>query len=322
MDTKREQALVGLFVLVAAALLAGTLFALSGAFRRHTVAYRAYFPYAGGLEPGATVRYAGGPRVGRVETLRIDPQDPRRLEIRFSVDPDLPVKTDSVAKILSLSPLGENYLDISPGNAQASRAPAGAVLPSVPYVGFNELTAQLNSLGPGSKQLIDTLNHRATELQVTLARINDVLGESNRANLAASLSNVRGMLEEDRPKIKAALGQVETASAKLGPLLDEFHKTAQQADQTLAHVDGMVGDNRPDVRAAVAELRRTLASMESVAGQLDRTLNVNSENIDELLDNLRHVTENLKAFTATIKTRPYTLIRASAPPEHKTGAPK
>jgi hypothetical protein len=49
------------------------------------------------------------------------------------------------------------------------------------------------------------------------------------------------------------------------------------------------------------------------------SVDVNSENIDELLDNLRHLTENLKEFTATIKTRPYTLIRANNPREHRTG---
>ena len=43
------------------------------------------------------------------------------------------------------------------------------------------------------------------------------------------------------------------------------------------------------------------------------------QTLDELLDNMRHVTENLKEFTATIKTRPHTLIRASNPREHKTG---
>jgi len=46
-------------------------------------------------------------------------------------------------------------------------------------------------------------------------------------------------------------------------------------------------------------------------------LDVNRE-LDELLDNMRHVTENLKEFTATIKTR-RTRIRASNPREHKTG---
>ena len=65
--------------------------------------------------------------------------------------------------------------------------------------------------------------------------------------------------------------------------------------------------------------RGTLKSLTDLTGQLDQTLDVNSENIDQLLDNLLHVTENLKEFTETIKMRPYSLIRAENPPEHKTG---
>ncbi len=67
MESKREQAMVGLFVLVAGAVLVATVIALTGAFGSAGATYRAYFPFAGGLEPGATVRYAGGPKVGRVE---------------------------------------------------------------------------------------------------------------------------------------------------------------------------------------------------------------------------------------------------------------
>jgi hypothetical protein len=59
-----------------------------------------------------------------------------------------------------------------------------------------------------------------------------------------------------------------------------------------------------------------------LTGRIDQTLDVNSENIDEMLENFRHVSENLKQFTETIKTKPYTLLRASSPREHKTGEPK
>ncbi len=59
--------------------------------------------------------------------------------------------------------------------------------------------------------------------------------------------------------------------------------------------------------------------MTDLTSHLNQTLDVNSENIDELLDNFRHVSENLKEFTATIKARPYTLIRSSNPREHKPG---
>src|SRR6266702_4321936 len=294
MQSKREQALGGLFVLVAVAVLFGTVFAMSGAYGRSTTKFHAYFPFAGGLEPGATVRYAGGPKVGRVDSIQLDPQNPARLDIVFSVQSDLPVKVDSSVKIMSMSPLGDNHLEIYPGSARAQRAASGAALPSLKYVDFNALTAQLNDLNPQAQELLRNLNDRASEVKETIARVNDLLGPQNRANLAATIANARGILEEIR-------------------------KTSEQANQTLNHVDAMVGENRADVRQAVVELRRTLTNMTDASARLDQTLDVNSENIDELLDNMRHVTENLKEFTATIKTRPYTLIRASNPREHKTG---
>jgi len=319
MQSKRESVLVGLFVLVAVTVLFATVFAISGAFGRSTTRFHAYFPFAGGLEPGATVRYAGGPKVGRVDSVRLDPQNPAFLDITFSVLSDLPVKTDSSVKILSLSPLGDNHVEILPGSAQAPRAPSGALLASQKYVDFNALAEQLNDLNPQAQELLRNLNDRASEAKETIARINDLLSPQNRENLAATLANARGLIEENRPQIKTTLQNVSAVSEKLQPLLEDFRKTSAEANQALDHIDAMVGENRADVRKAVVELRRTLTSMTDASDRLDQTLAVNSENIDELLDNMRRVTENLKEFTATIKTRPDTLIRASNPREHRTG---
>jgi phospholipid/cholesterol/gamma-HCH transport system substrate-binding protein len=319
MQPKREQALVGMFVLVAVAVLFATVFTMSGAFGRSTTKFHAYFPFAGGLEPGATVRYAGGPKVGRVESVQLDPQNPERLDIVFSVQADLPVRVDSNVKIMSMSPLGDNHLEILPGSAQAPRAVSGALLASQKYVDFNALTAQLNDLNPQAQELLRNLNDRASEVKETIVRVNDLLGPQNRANLAATLAGTRGMIEEDRPQVRTTLQNVNALTEKMQPLLEDFRKTSDQANQALTHIDAMVGENRADVRQSVLELRRTLTNMTDASARLDQTLDVNSENIDELLDNMRHVTENLKEFTATIKTRPYTLIRATNPREHKPG---
>jgi phospholipid/cholesterol/gamma-HCH transport system substrate-binding protein len=319
MQPRRDQALVGLFVLIAVAVLFATVFTMSGAFGRSTIKFHAYFPFAGGLEPGATVRYAGGPQVGRVDSVQLDAQNPGRLDVVFSVQSDLPVKVDSNVKIMSMSPLGDNHLEILPGSAQAPRATSGSLLPSQTYVDFNTLTAQLNDLNPQAQELLRNLNDRVSEVKETIARVNDLLGPQNRANLAATIANARGMLEENRPQIKATLHNVNAVSEKLQPLLDDFRKTSEQANQTLNHVDAMVGENRADVRQAVVELRRALTNMSDVSARLDQTLDANSENIDEVLDNMRHITENLKEFSATIKTRPYTLIRATNPRQHKPG---
>jgi phospholipid/cholesterol/gamma-HCH transport system substrate-binding protein len=319
MEAKREQAMVGLFVLVAGAVLVATVFALTGAFAGTATTYRADFPFAGGLEPGATVRYAGGPKVGRVEKLQLDPKNPSRIEITFSVKPGLPVKTDSHVRIMSLSPLGDNHLEIAPGSEKSALAATGTMLPSDPYVDFNALTARLNDLAPQAQQLLQSLNSRASEIQETLARVNDLLNDTNRANLAGTLAETRGMIAENRVPVKAAVQNLNSASQKLEPLLEDLRKTSTQANDTLNHVDSLIGDNRPDVRQAVIDLRQSLATVKDLTGRLDQTLDVNSDNIDELLENLRHVTQNLKEFTNTIKTRPYTLIRSTNPPEHKPG---
>jgi phospholipid/cholesterol/gamma-HCH transport system substrate-binding protein len=319
MQPRGEQTLVGLFVLIAVGVLFATVFTMSGAFGRSTIRLHTYVPVAGGIEPGATVRYLEGPKVGRVDSVQIDPQNPARLDIVFSVQSDLPVKTDSVVKIMSMSPLGDNHLEIFQGSAQAPRAVNGTALPSQKYVDFNALTAEIDDLGPKAQQLIGNLNERVTELKETVARVNDLLNQQNRANLSATLASTRGMLEENRPEVKSAIHNLNAATEKIQPLIDDFRKTTAEANKTLDHVDSLIGENRADIRQAVVELRRTLTNATDLTTRLDQTLDVNSENIDELLDNLRHVTENLKEFTATIKSRPYTLIRASNPREHKPG---
>lgn len=319
MSPKTEQTMVGLFVLVAGAILLIAVFAINGTFGKTSKSYHAHFQFAGGVEPGATVRYSGGPKIGRVETLRIDPQDSSLIDLTFSVQPDIQVKTDSHVRIMSFSPLGDNHLELTPGSTQAGIAAPGTLLPADNYVDFNALTAQINNIAPHAQQLIQTLDARATELKVTLDRVNDLLSAQNRANLSATLSETRGMITESRPQIHATLEHVNDLSEKAGPLIADFRKTSQQANETLAHLDAVVGETQPEVRKALTDLRVALKSLTDLSGQLNQTLDVNSENIDQLLDNLLHVTENLKEFTETIKARPYTLIRSSAPPEHKTG---
>jgi phospholipid/cholesterol/gamma-HCH transport system substrate-binding protein len=319
MESKREQTLVGLFVLVAAAVLIGTIFAMSGTFGRATRTYHAYFAFAGWIEPGMSVRYSGGPRVGRIEKVQIDPRNLSRMDITFSVQSDLPVKTDCLVKIMSTTPLGDNHLEIFPGTPQAIDAPNGALLPSQPYVDLNSLMVQINEIAPHAQQLLLDLSDRVGELKETVARVNDLLSVPNRANLSATLANTRGLLEETRPQIKSTLQNVNGFSQKLEPLIDDLRKTSAKTNETLSNVDAMIGENRPDVRQAIAELRRSLATLTGVIGRLDQTLDVNAENIDELLDNLRQATENLNEFTAAIKNRPSSLIRSTNPPEHKPG---
>jgi phospholipid/cholesterol/gamma-HCH transport system substrate-binding protein len=319
MEPKREQALVGLFVLIAGATLIATVLAMSGVFGRTTKTYHASFAFAGGVEPGTTVRYAGGPKVGHVDRVQLNSQDSSRLDITFSVQSDLPVKIDSRVKIMSMSPLGDNHLEILPGSPQAPPASIGSLLQSEDYLDFNALVSKVNNIAPQAQELLHSLNDRATELKDTIVRVNDLLSAQNRVNLSETLSNTRGMIEENRPQIKSTLQHLNAVSERLGPLLENFRKTADEAKLTLNHLDSMVGENRTDIHQAVLELRRALTNLTEVTARLNQTLDVNSESIDEILSNMQRVTENLKEFTATIKTRPNSLIHATNSREQKPG---
>jgi phospholipid/cholesterol/gamma-HCH transport system substrate-binding protein len=311
MDSKREEAVVGLFVIVIAALLVVTIFLLTGKMRGNDVPYRSYFKNAGGLAPGSEVHYAGGPAVGRVSKVDPDPQDPTKMKVEFSVDPHVPIKTDTKATITSNSPLGDNFLGLIPGSATAPSAPSGSTLKSIDYTSLDDIKAMISEVAPNANQLISNLNERVIALKETMDRVNDLINAQNRANLAASLAHVRGMLEEDRPLVHSTLENVNASAAKLNPLLDDFKKTTAKANDALDHIDAMIGEDRPDIRASVASLRQALASAADLSEQLNHTVTANAENLDEIIDNLRNVTANLNSFTETIKTRPYTLIRAS-----------
>ncbi len=319
MESKREQTFVGIFVIVAAGILLFTMLYISGTFRGSGPLYKGYFNNAGGLQKGGQVRYAGGPPIGRITEVKPDPQDPTRMEIEFRVEPQVPVKTDSKVKISSLSPLGENFLAIVPGTKAAPRAEEGKILDSVEYVGFDDLEAKMNDLAPDAKELIGNMNKRLADLKITIANVNALLDEENRANIARALKNVNGMLEEDRKPLNSALKNVNDLTEKVKPLIDNMKNTLAKADQAIEDADKMIKNDEPLVHTDLEKLHDTLNSMASLSDQLDRTLNVNSGNLDEIIENLRQISENMKEFTETIKTRPYTLIRSSEPKPRKPG---
>jgi phospholipid/cholesterol/gamma-HCH transport system substrate-binding protein len=317
-NSKREQAMVGLFVLIAAALLIGTVLAVSGTFTAGGVAHHAYFKSAAGLVSGATVRY-GGMKAGRVEAVRVDPQDSTRIQIDFTVGRDVPLKTDSVAKITSLGALDENYVEVGTGTKDAPLAPPGSEVKSAEAVGIGDLGGMIGDLAPVAKQVLQNLNQRLTELQVTVARVNELLNDKNRENVSASLGNLNAILAEDRPKLSASLTNVQTASAKIVPLLDDLKTTMNQANVALSHVDSVLVENRQDIRTIVVELKGTLVAASSLMERLKNTSDHNTDNIDEILVNLRDTTENMRQLTDTLKARPSMLIRGNTVKDRSPG---
>jgi len=336
MEPMRERTLVGLFVLIGLGLLVGMAIVLTGGLVGPTVTHQAYFKFAGGVQPGAPVRY-GGMLIGKVQRVRVDPGNTTRIEISMGVSREAPLKTDSVAKISTLGPLTENYVEISTGSEHAALASPGSTLLSAEAFGLPQLGDAVQAMLPDVQKALQKLNQNLDGLQVTLARANDLLNDRNRANIASSLNNLEhlvaevrpkatdsldnlnGLLTDARPKVSASLTSVQSLTAKLDPLLDDLKTTTAQANQTLNHLDSTLLENRPDVRTSVAGLRDTVGKSTILLNQLNQMLGQNSTNIDDLLNNIRMTTENLRTLTENLMHSPASLIRGMKVADRKPG---
>ncbi len=315
-----EQAKVGLMVVVSAAIFLTAVFYMTGlGVGTGYAEYKISLSFAGGLEPGAPVRF-GGLKVGRVKDLRVSPRDPARIEIDLQVKRDTPLRTDSVASLSQLGMLGENYIEIQPGKA-STRLPPGATIPSVETQDLAALMRRMNALAEQAQPLIadlhKNLNQVSAQLDVVLANVRDLTGEANRDRVASMLRQTDEMLARTSPKIDTIATNLQNASGKLDPLMADLRVTAAKMDKLILELNAVVGENRKELHAAIAQLSKTLEASRELMGQLNATLTFNSQNMDSIFENMRTTSENLSELSDTLKQRPFSLIRVIPKPERQ-----
>jgi phospholipid/cholesterol/gamma-HCH transport system substrate-binding protein len=314
MAKKEEEIKIGGMVVVAVFLFLTALVFVGGVnlFRTRRVTYTTYFKFAGGLEPGAFVRF-GGLKVGTVQAAEIDPQDPTRIRVRLSVTPRTPVRTDSQARISTLGFLGENYVEVSPGTKGAARLPPGGEIPSAEIVQLADVFTNVNNITVNANKLVGTLDERITLLSNNanqlINNLNTLVGPDNREHIQSAINNLDGMLAETRPRLKSSLGNFDTASAKLPATIENANQTMTQTKTLATNLNSTVEENRKEIREALVNLRTSLVQAQHLMGDMQDLLENNRGNLDEALENIRVSSQNLKEFTDQVKRQPFSLIR-------------
>lgn len=116
------EALIGAVVVLVAALF--LVYAYSNtAVGRSSSGYPlvARFPSAAGVSVGTDVRISGI-KVGSVTKQELDPQT-FQAKVTFTVQNDVQLPVDTIAKIASEGILGGNYIDLSPGGEMDTLKP-------------------------------------------------------------------------------------------------------------------------------------------------------------------------------------------------------
>jgi phospholipid/cholesterol/gamma-HCH transport system substrate-binding protein len=301
------EAKVGAFVLGCFSILALTLvYLINAQFSGHTVPYRTYLRYAGGLEPGAQVLF-GGINVGKINAVRPWSSDPTRIEILLDVKQNTPLNEKSVAKLGLVSVMSGAALSITTGSNEAKRLSPGSAIPSQEAASLDEIAGKMAVVADNANSLITQargeLDGISGDARSLLANLNTVTGKPNQQRIRSLLDNANAMLATERPKIDR--------------LTDQLNALSQHADETVQNVNGTVSEVREPVRKDLAELQNTLLEAKQLLADMQVLVRANDYKIDDTIENLRTATENLDQLTESVKQRPWSLIRVKQPEDRK-----
>jgi phospholipid/cholesterol/gamma-HCH transport system substrate-binding protein len=310
---------VGTFVLASVAIFMATfVYVASVQVSGFRTRYKTYFKYAGGVDPGSPVRF-GGMKVGAITAIHPSPEDPTKIEVLFEVKQDVPLNTDSVAILTSLSPLGDKYLEITTGTNNARRLPGGATIPSTEPVSMDDLAKQASAVIPTVQSTLQDVRKDFDQLtgdaRVVLANFQSITGPQNQRNLTLLLANTRELLDKESPRIDRVLQNVERASSQAGDAFDQLHTAALNANDTISNANRTIDEIRDPVKADLAELQRTMTDARGLIANLNTIVSSNRSNINDTLENFRAASENLRDLTSEVKQRPWMLIRGKPAPD-------
>lgn len=117
-----------------------------------------------------------------------------------------------------------------------SDTPVNLVETDLPY-------EQIPTIGSQFEAITGSFENVAKEAEVVLAKVNDLLSDENRARVAETLENIRGItksISDDREKIRNLLANADAT-------LSAYKTLAERAD-------GILAENRPDIKKAVTGL--------------------------------------------------------------------
>ncbi len=266
METRASHLAVGVFVLLLTLALAAVAVWLAALGREGdaTLYEVAFAGSVSGLQDGSGVYYRGVP-VGRVEAIRIDPDNVDRVLARIGVDPTTPIKTDTKAELVLQGVTGLSNIQLT-GGSNASPLLAEVAESDPPVI----------EAGPSAiEQVFKSGPELLSEAVAVLARLGALASEANVEAVSAAIADVRsltGTLAGKREQLTTLIddGAGAMTAAK---------RTANELDSTLQEVRGLAGELRQTLTGVrsgsgetIAELQATAAAFRGLAEEATATL--------------------------------------------------
>lgn len=265
-----------LFVLLTLGLLAFTYFLVFRVDFGGSVRVTVRFDAVGTIQSGSPVRQSGV-KIGSVSRVALAPGGRGAVDVELSLYQGLTVRTKDRISIVTGGLLGDQFIDIVPGDADAPIAD-----PEVPLSGQSGL--DLKVLVDGGGDLIKDLSVSSRAIAAFLARHSDALDRIV-ADAERGVSSAADAAEKANLLLEKATDQWE-------PAAEEVKTTLKTLKDTSTSLQILVqGLSAPGTLSALLASPATAQSTSEALTKASRTL----ENLEDASASLKKVTDALEA---------------------------
>lgn len=207
----------------------------------------AYFKSAQELKPGDRVKMAGV-EIGKVEVISLATN---RVKVVMRLRENVPVKTDSIARIQFAGLMGQNFVSLDFGSEKAPLAQDGTPLSTVEQPDLSAIMQKLDNVASGVENLTKSF---------TGDKIDSLFGpligfvQDNREPLTATIANLR-----------ATSTQIAEGKGTVGKLIfdDSLYNTALTTVSNLQTTSD-------EVKLAISEAKKIVNDVNAGKGTIGR----------------------------------------------------
>lgn len=281
-----------------------------------------------GLENSAQVKYRGL-RVGRVDRIRLAPDDPRVIEVTLSLDPEVPLYEGVKAQLAMSGLTGMRTVNLIGGDPRGPQLAEGAQIPP-----------DLSFIG----QIVDQATVVAARINEIADHVRNWTSDENRQRFESILVSLDNVLRATDKTLQRTEAPLSRTLVSIGKASDAITELSVESTQTLHAIrDDLVGTIHavrkpleridPDAlnttivaaRGAMVSLERRLSAEEtgvaiknfgvamtevaSILQEADVAVRASRENFTATMASVREAAEDLREFSRIIAQDPSVLLR-------------
>lgn len=334
--TRTQKINLGIFVIVSATLLIGGIVLLIGlklweVRDTYTLRFSSKETSMSGLDVGSPVKYSGI-QIGRVMSIRIDPDDVSIIIVVIEIEGGTPIAFDSRAKLDSIGITGLKYVELTGGSPGIALRKPGDDIPTIASL-MDEITGRAGVIAEKTEHFLNKINdflsdERQAEFWGTITEIKDLAhtAEQTISTTQPELASMAKNLSSLALELDQMAGHLNGILAKSGPEINNLIASAQSfADglqSTRKNIDGLIHESQLlmatlNKNMGKEGLEESIVKLNSFLERATLFLKRSEEDFGVTLEHLRETSANLDDFSIAIRENPSLLLRTQEAQERE-----